>query len=147
MDSQALDSHTLALPRPLDSPDSPGEPPQVQAIKEAFRAFIEEGVSAGVEALLRVSHPDCLLRPYSAGGRVLHGHEEARAHFSEAMASGMSITVHPRSFECRGDEVVVSGSMRLARPSGGFAETQIRWVYRFRDGLVEEATWGPRQAV
>ena len=30
-----------------------------------------------------------------------------------------------RTFEEHGDEVVVGGSVRLQRPSGGFAESQI----------------------
>jgi hypothetical protein len=42
------------------------------------------------------------------------------------------------------DSVVVRGSIRLTRPDGSFAETKIRWNYRFRDGLVDSVTWEPR---
>ena len=55
-----------------------------------------------------------------------------------------AITVRPQTFEEHGDEIVVSGSVRLQRPAGGFAESQIRWIYRFREGLIEDAQWGPR---
>jgi ketosteroid isomerase-like protein len=140
MDSPTLDSPTL------DSLDREPDLPEVQAIREAFRAFNDGGVGSGIEALLRISHENCRLRPPSAEGRVLLGHDEARAFFSEATASGKSLSVHPRTFEAHGDEVVVSGSMRVARPGSGFAESQVRWVYRFRDGLVEEASWGPRHS-
>jgi hypothetical protein len=140
-----MDSHTLDSPT-LESPDLDPDLPEVQAIRDAFRAYIDGGVSSGVEALLRISHADCRFRPFTAEGRVLHGHEEARAFFTEATASGSSVSVHPRTFDWRDDEVVVNGSMRVARPGSGFAERQVRWVYRFRDGLVEEASWGPRHA-
>jgi hypothetical protein len=32
------------------------------------------------------------------------------------------------------------------RPTGGFAESQISWTYRFRDGRLQEARGGPRRA-
>jgi hypothetical protein len=32
----------------------------------------------------------------------------------------------------------------VMRREGSFAESQVRWIYRFRDGLVEEARWRPR---
>ena len=36
------------------------------------------------------------------------------------------------------------GSARVQRSEGGFAETQVRWTWRFRDGLISEADWEPR---
>jgi hypothetical protein len=38
----------------------------------------------------------------------------------------------------------VHGSLRVVRPTAGFAESQVTWTYRFRDGLLQEAGWGPR---
>ena len=67
-----------------------------------------------------------------------------RAHFRRAQASGGSSVVRAKRFEENGDEIVVTGSIRVLRPGGGFAESQVRWVYTFRDGLVQEAHWGPR---
>ena len=122
----------------------PLESANLLAIKEAFRAFTEDGVNAGVEALLSCAHEDCVFRPFSTGAPELHGHAEVRAHFRRAAQTGGTIEVRPKRFEENGDEVVVSGSIRVLRPGGGFAESQIRWIYTFRDGLVEEAHWGPR---
>lgn len=113
-------------------------------IKEAFRAFTEEGVEAGVDSLLARAHEDAIFAPYAAGGQELRGRDEARAFFREGMAAGGSMIVRAQTFEEQGDEVVVSGSIRLVHAAGGFAESQVRWTYRFRDGLVAEARWGPR---
>lgn len=134
----------------LDSQDLDRRPPEndsaanLRAIQEAFRVFTDGGAIAGVEALLLISHRDCRFSPPSASGRVLEGREEVLAFYNEVAAQGTSISVRPRSFTAEGDEVVVSGSMRVMRREGSFAESQVRWIYRFRDGLVEEARWRPR---
>lgn len=113
-------------------------------IKEAFRAFSEDGVLAGVDSLLARVHRDAIFAPYSAGNQELHGPDEVRAFFRETVEAGASMTVRALAFEEHGDEVVVSGSIRLVHAGGGFAESQVRWTYRFRDGRVAEARWGPR---
>lgn len=118
--------------------------PNMRVVKEAFRAFTEDGVEAGVEALLRHAHRRTEFRPYSAAGDVLRGPDEVRAFFRERMAEGQQMTLRPASFEEAGDEVAVNGSLRMVRPGGGFSESQIRWTYRFRAGVLEEARWGPR---
>jgi ketosteroid isomerase-like protein len=97
-----------------------------------------------LDALLRQAHDDCEFRPYIADDRVLHGHDEIRRYYSEAIAAGTEMRLHPTSFHEHGDQVVVNGSIRVARPSGGFAETQISWTYRFREGLLAAAGWTPR---
>lgn len=134
-----LDSHDL-------DPRSPEEHSgaNLRAIQEAFRVFTDGGTIAGVEALLHISHRDCRFSPPSASGRVLEGHDEVLAFYGEVAAEGASISVRARSFTEEGDEVVVSGSTRLMRREGSFAESQVRWIFRFRDGLVEEARWSPR---
>jgi ketosteroid isomerase-like protein len=147
MDSPTLDSQHLesALPQTGSGESAqPVESANLQAIRVIFDALTEGGVAAGAEHLLRYSQPDCVYRLYMAGERVLYGRQEAREYFSEAAASGASMSVRARTFEEHGDEVVVGGSVRLQRPSGGFAESQISWTFRFRDGLVEAASWGPR---
>ncbi len=117
----------------------------MQAVKDAFKAFTDAGAEAGVEALLAISHVDCRFRPPSADGRVLDGHDELRAYYREVAEAGTSVSVRPRSFkEEQRDEVVVSGSIRIVHPDASFAERQMRWIYRFREGLVEEADWSPR---
>jgi hypothetical protein len=49
-----------------------------------------------------------------------------------------------RSFDLDGDAVVVSGSARVSRGDGSFAETNVRWTIRCRDGLVYSVTSAPR---
>lgn len=139
MDSPALDSHDLEASLPDNAPGA-----NLHAIEEAFRVFADRGAIAGVEALLLISHDNCRFSPPSAEGRVLEGREQVLAFYNETAAEGTSISVRPRSFTEAGDEVVVSGSVRIMRREGSFAERQVRWIYRFRDGLVEEARWTPR---
>jgi ketosteroid isomerase-like protein len=149
MDSPRLDSQQLESDLPQNGSGanaSPVESANLRAIKAIFRALAEGGVAAGAELLLQYSHPDCVYRLYMAGERVLSGRDEAREYFKEAVDSGASMSARARAFEENGDEIVVSGSVRLQRPTGGFAESQICWTFRFRDGLVEAASWGPRKA-
>jgi ketosteroid isomerase-like protein len=116
------------------------------AIKEAFRTTLEDGFEAGLEALLQRAAEDIAFRPYIASDRVLHGQDEVRAYYREAIAAGTEMRLKATSFHESGDEVVVNGTMRVARPTGGFSESQISWTYRFRDGLLADAAWGPRQS-
>ena len=60
-------------------------------------------------------------------------------YFREKLASGVAMTVRPASFEEVGDVVVVYGSMWILCPEGGFGESHVRWIYRFTEGLLEEA--------
>ena len=122
------------------------ESPNMLAIKEAFRASVDDGFEAGLEALLSRAHEDCEFRPYIADNQVLRGHDEVRRYYGEAIAGGALMRLNPTSFHEQGDEIVVHGSIRVARPSGGFAETQICWNYRFRDGRLAAAGWSPRRA-
>ena len=128
-----------------------GSPPHVDsanllAIKEAFRAFGDD-IGTGLDLLLRNAHEDCEFCPYIGDGQVIRGPEEIRRYYDEARAAGMEMRVNPTSFHEVGDEVIVHGSIRVARPSGGFSERQLSWTYRFRDGRLASAGWGPRQAV
>ncbi len=151
MDSHTLDSHDLERDLPSGGEDARGlleESQNVRAVKDAFTAFTDYGADAGLEALLAISHRDCRFRPPSADGRVLEGHDELRAYYREAAEAGTSVRVRPRIFrEEQRDEVVVSGSIRIMHPDSSFAERQMRWIYRFRDGLVVEANWSPRHPV
>jgi ketosteroid isomerase-like protein len=147
MDSPTLDSQHLETGLPQNGSGAsapPVESANLRTTRVIFDALTEGGVAAGAEQLLRHSHPDCVYRLYMTGERVLHGRDEAREYFSEAVASGASMSVRARTFEEHGDEVTVGGSVRLQRPNNGFAESQISWTFRFRDGLVQAATWGPR---
>ena len=127
--------------------------PDLAAIKRVYERILAEGVLPGIEELLSFSHEEIELRPYAAvgsnspgGGRheVLHGPAEIREFFQMAAQTGFKPQPRAKSFDVTADSVVVRGSIRLTRPDGSFAETKLRWKYRFRDGLVDSVSWEPR---
>lgn len=127
----------------LDHPDSNN----VRVIKDAFEVLGEVGLEAAVEHLLSHAHADVEFSPYVAPGQVLRGHDEVRAFYRGQLEAGTSLVPRPSSFEECGDDVIVNGSLRVVRATGGFAESQLSWTYRFREGRLQEARWGPhRQA-
>jgi ketosteroid isomerase-like protein len=139
----------LALMNSVAGPVEPqsdlADSPNVRVVKEAFGHFDEGNVEAGIEQLLSHAHADLEFRPYVAAGQVLRGPAEVRAFFRGKLEGGTSLVPRPSSFEDGGDEVVVNGSLRVVGPAGGFAETQLSWTYRFREGRIEEVRWGPRR--
>jgi ketosteroid isomerase-like protein len=134
-----------AMAGPIDPLDDPADPPNVRVVKQIYDTLEEEGVEAGIDRMLSHAHPDFEFRPYVAGGRALRGADEVRAFFRKQLEAGTTLTLRPSSFEEHGDTVVVRGSLRVARPGGGLAESQITWTYRFREGRLAEAYWSPRQ--
>ena len=113
---------------------------------DAFEALDESGLEAALEHLLSHAHADVQFHPYVATGQVLRGADEVRAFYRGQVEGGKVFLARPSSFEERGDDVVVNGSLRILSSTGGFAESQIRWTYRFRDGRLEAVRGGPRQA-
>jgi ketosteroid isomerase-like protein len=132
--------------RPMAPRRDSADSPNVMVVKDAFDALEAGGVEAALERLLSQAHADLEFHPYLAPERVLRGIDEVRDFFREQLAAGTALTLRPSSIEEDGEEVVVNGSLRVVRPTGGFSESQLRWTYRFRDGLLREARWGPRQA-
>jgi ketosteroid isomerase-like protein len=117
----------------------------LRVVKGAFALLGEDGLEAALEHLLSHAHDDVEFWPYVAAGEVLRGPDEVRAFYRGQLEAGVAFTVRPSSFEECGDgEVVVNGSLRVVQPSGGFAESQLSWTYRFRDGRLQEARGGPR---
>ena len=122
------------------------------AIQKVWEIFEASGQMAATEELLAISHEHVELHSYIARGlarpgedaEVVRGREEVRAFLRRTIDEGVSIKARVRSFEVEGDSVFVRGSARVVRPDGSFAETKLRWAYRFRDGLVEEISWQPR---
>jgi ketosteroid isomerase-like protein len=132
--------------RPRAPRRSRADSPNLMVVKNAFDALEAGGVEAALELLLSRAHADIEFRPYLAPERVLRGVDEVRDFFREQFAAGTTLTLRTSSIEEDGEEVVVTGSLRVVRPTGGFSESQLRWTYRFRDGLLRDARWGPRQA-
>jgi hypothetical protein len=114
-------------------------------VKEVWDAVAERGLEAGFDRLLRDSHQDVEMQPYSAGdGRVLRGADEIRAFFRDSEERGVSIRLKPRAFDEQDDTVLVAGSIRVVRSDGSFAETMVRWTYAFREDRLERIFWEPR---
>jgi ketosteroid isomerase-like protein len=121
--------------------------PNLRVVKGAFEVLGQAGLEAAIDHLLHHAHDDVEFWPYVADGNVLRGPEEVRAFFRGQLEAGIAFTARPSTFEeCGDDEVVVNGSLRVVRSSGGFAESQLSWTYRFRDGRLQEVRGGPRRA-
>jgi hypothetical protein len=143
-----MDSHDeLALNRAA----APG--PDLAAIEKVWERLEKEGVMAATEELMRISHEDVEFHSYIAHGaarpgdgevEVMRGSKEVMTFFRNADENGVAIKARAKSFEVEGENIVVRGSMRVVRPEGSFAETNLRWTYHFRDGLIDEITWQPR---
>ena len=118
--------------------------PNLATVREVYRAMQEDGLRRGGEYLAEHVSEDARVRLYTTGQRVLHGREEVRGFFAEADSAGTRVILRPRDFLDDGDDVIVIGSARVQRSEGGFAETQVRWTWRFRNGLISEAEWEAR---
>ena len=126
---------------------------EVVAIRRVYELVNTCGVLAATEELMSFCHPDVEMHSYTARGvarpgeepiDVLRGHTEILSFFRKAQADGLSVEARVRSFDVEQDGVVVNGSARVGRGDGSFAETKLRWVYRFRDGLVYSINAEPR---
>jgi ketosteroid isomerase-like protein len=138
-----MDSMAGPVEPGLDSADSPN----LRVVKGAFEALGEAGVEAAIEHLLNHAHDDVEFCPYVGNGQILRGHDQIRDFYRGQLDAGTAFVARTSAFEeCDGDVVVVKGSLRVVRATGGFAESQISWTYRFRDGLLQEARGGPRRA-
>lgn len=127
--------------------------PNLAAVEKVFELLEDSGPLAAAEELMKISHEDVELHSYLARGaarpgdakdEVIRGREEVMAFLRRTTDAGVSIRARAQSFEVEGDSVVVRGSARVGRPDGSFAETKLRWTYRFRDGLIDEISWQPR---
>jgi hypothetical protein len=118
----------------------------LKAVREMWTVLERDGMNAGMEAMLARCHEDVELRPYFADGRTFVGPDEVRGFFNERVAAGANIHASPWSFEESGDDVTVSGSIRVQRPDGSIADAQLRWTYSFSGGLIRHAEFAPLAA-
>jgi hypothetical protein len=120
--------------------------PNLRIVKESWAVLESEGPLASVERLLEHAHEYVELRPYMAAGRVLHGVDEIRKYMRDELAAGATIHALPWSFEEVGDDVIVTGSIRVQRRDASIADAQVRWTYTFRDGRLAAASSAPLAA-
>jgi ketosteroid isomerase-like protein len=127
--------------------------PNLAAIEKVWKLLEASGPLVATEELMSISHENVEFHSYLARGaarpgdakdEVIRGREEVVAFLRRTTDEGVSIRARAQSFEIEGDSVVVRGSARVGRPDGSFAETKLRWTYRFRDGLIDEISWQPR---
>lgn len=118
----------------------------MDAVKEIWAVLERDGAAASTETLLAHCHEDAELRPYSAEGRTLRGVTEIREFVEDRAAAGGSIHATPWRFEERGQQVVVTGSLRVQRPDGSIADAQLRWCYTFQGDLIAHAEFAPLTA-
>ena len=95
--------------------------------------------AAGLEALLAHCDDDVEWSPHGAGGRVLHGSDELRAFFAEHAALGERREPTIYTIEQHGEMVLLTGALRIVR-RGQLTESQLAWIYHFRDGRLRSAT-------
>jgi ketosteroid isomerase-like protein len=111
---------------------------QVETMLKAFGAD-------GVEGLLAYCEDDVDWVPHGAGERVLHGSNELRAFFAEQAALGERRELTVYAIEPFGDAVLLTGAIRRLR-QGRLTESQLAWVWTFRDGRLRSAVSYPTRA-
>jgi ketosteroid isomerase-like protein len=129
----------------MDSLTAPPQSANLSKVRDAFDIAVSQGFMAGLEALLEHAREDCEFSPYIASGHVIRGHDAVRTFYRSAVSAGTDMRLRATTFYEDGDTVIVNGTMRVGRPSGGFSESQISWTYRFRDGQLAQVFWGPRR--
>ncbi len=117
--------------------------PNLRVIKQVWDRLDHEGLAASIEAMIPHCADDVVFRPHAAGERALHGVGELREFWSDLAASGARVEATAYEFHEEGDDVVVTGWLRLAREAGALADAQRRWVYKFENGKITSATAGP----
>lgn len=115
----------------------------MRTIKDVWRAFERDGSDAGLAALIVVCADDVELRPYAAHGGVLRGKAALRRFWHDLDAAGGWLRVGAYDFDEDGDEVVVTGWVRVSREGGGLSDAQVRWIFTIRDGTILRAVAEP----
>jgi ketosteroid isomerase-like protein len=117
--------------------------PNLQLVKGFWDVLESDGLLASTDVMLEHCHEDVELSPYIGEGRVFHGTEEVREFMRRQLEEGAVVSASPWNFEEIGDDVIVSGSIRVQRRDGSIADAQLRWTYTFRDGRVAAASTSP----
>jgi ketosteroid isomerase-like protein len=99
--------------------------------RQAFDWFLAHDM----DAFLSVLDPDVEAHPSIDGAPFLHGRDEVARWWSQFTDLDGEIEVRPLDFEARGDCVIVRGYLRR-REGRALAESQVHWLYEFRDGLI-----------
>ena len=88
-----------------------------------------------MDAFLSSLHVDVEAHPSIDGAPHLHGRKEVEEWLAQVRTVDADMEARPMEFEARGDCVVVRGYLRR-REGRALAESQVHWLYEFRDGQV-----------
>lgn len=88
-----------------------------------------------MDSFLSALHPDVEAHPSINGAPLLHGRDEVQRWLAQITTVDADMEARPMEFEARGECVVVRGYLRR-REGRGLAESQVHWLYEFRDGQV-----------
>jgi ketosteroid isomerase-like protein len=99
--------------------------------RQVFNWFIDRDMDSFMSAL----HADVEARPSIDGAPVLHGRDEVARWWAEFAGHDGDIDVRPLDFEARGSCVIVRGYLRQ-REGRTLAESEVHWLYEFRDGAI-----------
>jgi ketosteroid isomerase-like protein len=115
-----------------------GPAQQVEAMLKAY-------VADGVDAMLAMCDDDVDWSPHGAGDRIFHGSTELRDFFAGQRALGERRELTVYAIEEFGDAVLMSGALRRVR-QGRLTESQVAWVFQFRDGRLRSVLSYPTRA-
>jgi ketosteroid isomerase-like protein len=99
--------------------------PLVRTVRRWFALF----AAGDLDTLFAEVPDDVVWEPYGAD-RPLVGTDAVRAYFAQRPAQRSQ--AHPYSYEQIGQNVLVSGSLRVAE-AGELVELQLAWLYLFDD--------------
>jgi ketosteroid isomerase-like protein len=104
----------------------------VAAVRRLWDAFAE----GGLDAVLDIVDPDVEWSLFGTGGEVVRGHHGLREYMTDVAARGDEIDASVYEYEALDDDhVLVSGHVRF-RSATGMSDTQLHWLYRFRQGRL-----------
>jgi ketosteroid isomerase-like protein len=109
---------------------------------ELFHKGMGAFLRGDIEPLLETSHPEIEWYPFSAqveGDVAYHGHEGVRQWWANLNATFEEFEASVDEVRDEGDVVLALGRLHARFRSGINLDTEIGWVFRFRDGLV---VWG-----
>jgi ketosteroid isomerase-like protein len=109
---------------------------------ERFRRGMEAFLRHDIEPLLATSHPEVEWYPFSAqveGDVAYQGHDGIRRWWANLNATFEEFEASIDDVRDRRETVLALGRLRARFRSGITLDTEMGWVFRFRDGLV---VWG-----
>jgi ketosteroid isomerase-like protein len=115
----------------------------VAAVRRMWKAFAD----GGVDAVLEIADPDVEWSLFGTAGKVVRGHDGLRRYMEDVAARGDEIDAGAYTYEAAGENCVIcSGHVRF-RTAAEMTDTQLHWLYRFRDGrLVRFDAFQSREA-